>query len=206
MGLNTAQVAIGPEFRDPPADPIALFRAWLDGAVAAGVREPGAVALATVAADRQPSSRMIQTLEVTGRGLVFTSHAGSRKGREIAATGWASGVLYWRETNQQVTISGRVERLPDAKAEALWAARPLVACSMSVATRQSEPLVDEAVLLAEARRLAGTGQTPPRPASWLAYELVVSTMEFWQSDPDGLYRRLRYDRAGAGWASLRLQP
>jgi pyridoxamine-phosphate oxidase len=206
MGLNTAQVRIGSEFGHPPAEPLTLLRDWFAAAVEHGVREPGAVALATVAADGRPSSRMIQTLEITDRGLVFTSHSSSQKGREIAETGWGSGVLYWRETNQQIILGGRVEPLDDAGSDALWAARPADSLPMSVATRQSEPLTDEAALLAEARRLAGTGRPLPRPATWVGYELVVSTVEFWQSSADRLYRRLRYDRDGAGWTTVRLQP
>jgi pyridoxamine 5'-phosphate oxidase len=206
MGLNTSHRALGAEFHDPPSDPIGLFRDWLDSAATSGVREPGAVALATVAGDGRPSSRMIQTLEVTDRGLVFTSHTGSQKGRDIAETGWGCGVLYWRETNQQVILTGVVERLPAAASDALWAARPADALPMSVVTRQSEPLTDEQSLLARARQLADSGQPLPRPAFWVGYQLLPATVEFWQSSPDRLYRRLRYDRDGAGWTSGRLQP
>jgi pyridoxamine-phosphate oxidase len=204
MGLNTSQVAIGTEFSHPPADPLRLLREWYDHAVERGVREPGAVALATVAADGRPSSRMIQTLDITDRGLVFTSHTISQKGREIAATGHGAGVLYWRETNQQIVVAGHVEQLPDGDADALWAARPAASHPMSVATRQSAPLADEAGLLAEAHRLAGTPL--PRPDFWVGYLLVPSTVEFWQSSPDRLYRRLRYDRVDGEWTAMRLQP
>lgn len=206
MGLNTVQTAIGTEFYDPPADPIGLFRDWFAHAAANGVREPGAVALATVAADGRPSNRMIQTLEITDRGLVFTSHSISEKGRDIEATGWGSGVLYWRETNQQIILTGSVELLDATVADALWADRPVDAHAMSVATKQSEPLADEEELLAEAARLVNGGRPLPRPVTWVAYQLVPSTVEFWQSCPDRLYRRLRYNRNGAGWTSTRLQP
>lgn len=206
MGLNTSQTDIGAEFAGPPPEPLGLLRDWFKHAVDRGVREPGAVALATVAADGRPSCRMIQTLEITDRGLVFTSHSGSQKGRDIAATGHGSGVLYWRETNQQIILTGIVERLPDPTADALWAARPADALPMSIATRQSEPLEDSEALLAKANRLAATGKPLPRPDFWVGYLLVPSTVEFWQSSPDRLYRRLRYDRDGAGWTTIRLQP
>ena len=76
---------------------------------------------------------------------------------------------------------------------------------MSVATRQSAPLADEQGLLRSARSLAERGM-PRRPATWLAYELVVTEVEFWQSSPDRLYRRLRYDLVGPGWRAVRPQP
>lgn len=206
MGLNTAQTDVGPEFASPPPEPLGLLRDWFKRAVDRGVREPGAVALATVGAGGRPSSRMIQTLEIADRGLVFTSHSGSQKGRDIKETGHGSGVLYWRETNQQIILAGTIELLPDATADALWAARPVDAHSMSIATRQSEPLEDAEALLAEANRLAASGKPLPRPIFWVGYLLVPSTVEFWQSSPDRLYHRLRYDRADSGWTTTRLQP
>lgn len=206
MGLNTDYTEAGPEYTNPPPEPLGLLRDWIKLATERGVREPGALALATVDRAGRPSSRMIQTLDVTDRGLVFTSHAGSRKGRDIAVTGQGSGVLYWRETNQQVVLAGTVERLPDAVCDRLWADRPSAALPMSIATRQSEPLVDARALLAEAQRLATCGEPLPRPRFWVGYLLVPSTVEFWQSSPDRLYHRLRYDRDGEAWRTVRLQP
>jgi pyridoxamine 5'-phosphate oxidase len=185
---------------------VTLLREWFDGAVTAGVREPGAIALATVSASGRPSSRMIQTSRITDRGLVFTTHSVSPKAREITETGWASGVMYWHATNQQVLFTARAEQLPDAEAEALWAARPVAVLPMSAVTMQSQPLEDERALLEAARRLGGSGQRLPRPATFVAFELVPSAIEFWQSSPDRLYRRLRYDRTGDGWTAVRLQP
>lgn len=206
MGVNKSYAAIGTEFTRPPAEPIGLLRQWFHSAVRGGVREPGALALATVAEDGRPSSRMIQTIRITEDGLVFASHADSPKARDIDATGWGSGVLYWRETNQQVSLSGRVERLPDADADAMWAARSVESHPMSVVSKQSAPLEDEESLRDEVYRLAAAGAPLPRPASWVGYQLTPSTVEFWQSSPDRLYRRLRYDLVDGYWNSIRLQP
>ena len=205
MAVNTGHVDVGGEFAGPPEHPIPLLRQWFDLAVARGVREPGALALATVSAAGHPSSRMIQLSRITDRGIVFATHAGSRKGLEFDQTGRWAGTFYWRETNQQISLAGHAERLGEAEADTLWRVRPVDANAMSVATRQSAPLTDEQALLGFARSLAERGM-PRRPATWLAYELVVTEVEFWQSSPDRLYRRLRYDLAGPGWTVVRLQP
>jgi pyridoxamine 5'-phosphate oxidase len=183
-----------------------LFRAWFDDAVAHGVREPGALALATADAHGRPSNRIVQVLEVRATGLVFTSHAGSRKGRDLAATGWASGVLYWRETGRQAIVTGLATPLPDAESDALWAARPAGTHPMSVVSQQSAPLPDEDALREQAQRLARTGLPLARPAAWLGYLLTPESVEFWQVSPDRLHRRLRYERASHGWSAERLQP
>lgn len=206
MAVNVQHTHIGAEFTIPPADPVALLRDWFAQAAAHGVRELGATALATVAADGTPSCRMIQVSRFTGRGLLFATHAGSRKGREIDQTGRWSGVLYWRETNQQITFGGRVEPADDAVADELWAPRPALSNAMSIATRQSEPLVHEGALLEKALLLVTAGDQLVRPRTWVAYELVLSEIEFWQSSPDALYRRLHYRHTGSGWTAERLQP
>ncbi|MFC5722718.1 phenazine biosynthesis FMN-dependent oxidase PhzG [Streptomyces gamaensis] len=198
-----------PEFLQPPSDPLRLLRSWLDSAVAHGVREPRALALATATPDGRSSSRTVALTAVTGTGLVFTTHAGSRKGRELAANPWASGVLYWRETSRQITLAGPVHRLPDTEAEALWTARPVFTHAMSTASRQSEPLdgLGHVAELRERARQLGEGQRPlPRPAAYTAYRLEPDSIEFWANGTDRLHERLAYDRDGHGWQATRLQP
>jgi len=194
------------EFDEPPLDPTGLVKAWFEAAKEAGVREPGVVALATATVDGRVSNRIVQTIKLTDKGgWIFTSHAGSQKGRDIAATSWASGVFYWRETGRQLIIAGPVQPLSAAESDALWVARHPSTHPMSVAAKQSDPLPDEEALRQEARELADSGETLARPEAWLGYELELKMVEFWQASPDRLHRRLRYDR-GETWTSQRLQP
>ncbi|MGW2700063.1 phenazine biosynthesis FMN-dependent oxidase PhzG [Streptomyces sp. NPDC001340] len=194
------------EFVTPPADPMGLLRAWFDSAVANAVREPGALALASADARGHASNRIVQVLAVRDTGLVFASHADSRKGRDLAETGWASGVLYWREAGRQVSVTGPTHPLPDEESDALWAARPVGAHPMSVASHQSAPLLDEDALRKQAEELGRDGLALPRPARWLGYLLEPASVEFWQADPDRLHQRLLYERDGSGWRTGRLQP
>ncbi|MEV4496288.1 phenazine biosynthesis FMN-dependent oxidase PhzG [Micromonospora arborensis] len=205
MSASTQPLSVD-VFDIPPAEPIGLLRAWLDAARADAVREPGALALATADGRGRPSTRIVQVLAVRDTGLVFASHAGSRKGQELAANGWASGVFYWREVARQVVVSGPTGPLSTGEADALWAARPVAAHPMSVASQQSAPLTNEDALREQARQLDDDGAPLPRPAAWLGYLLEPESVEFWQSDPGRLHRRLRFERDGAGWRSGRLQP
>ncbi|MGH3165234.1 MAG: phenazine biosynthesis FMN-dependent oxidase PhzG [Trebonia sp.] len=195
-----------PEYHDPPGEPLALLRGWLAQALIRGIREPYSLALATADARGRASARIITITETTDTGLVFLSHDCSQKGRELAATGWASGVLYWRETGQQIVVSGLVRKLTGAESDALWHARPVPLHAMSVASRQSEPLADVAALRERARRLAAQGVALPRPQRFWGYLLEAATVEFWCASPDRLHRRLRYDRGPDGWRTTRLQP
>ncbi|MEU0008679.1 phenazine biosynthesis FMN-dependent oxidase PhzG [Streptomyces sp. NPDC006314] len=198
-----------PEFLTPPAEPMRLLASWLETATVHGVREPRALALATADSRGRTSSRIVTLTSSTDAGLVFTTHADSRKGRELADNPWASGVLYWRETSQQITVAGPVQRLSDAEAEALWFARPVFTHAMTTVSRQSRPVNDLhhlAELRATARELGEPQRPLPRPPTYAAYRLAPACVEFWANGTDRLHERLRYDRTAQGWQTSRLQP
>lgn len=193
-------------YTSPPPDPLGLLADWLQQARDGGVREPGALALGTVGRDGRSSSRIVALLSAGPGGLVFSSHDGSRKATDIAETGWASGVLYWRETGQQITLAGPVRRMGEAESNELWYARPAATRPMSVASRQSDPLDDEEALRAQADRLAEEGGALPRPTTWSGYRIRPASIEFWTADPGRLHQRLHYELDGDRWTSWRLQP
>lgn len=198
-----------PEYDKPPSEPLRLVRSWLSQARESGVREPSALALATADSRGRASNRIVAITDVTDQGLVFSSHSCSQKGREIAATGWASGLLYWRETGQQIILSGPIAPLPEAESDALWSARPIPLHAMSTVTRQSEPLEDlddVEALRARARGLERTESPQPRPEFFVGYRLRPDAVEFWSASSDRLHRRLRYDRDALEWRTSRLQP
>ena len=195
-----------PEFEAPPANPMEVLRNWLERARRYGVREPRALALATVDGQGRPSTRIVVIAELGERGVVFATHADSQKGRELAQNPWASGVLYWRESSQQIILNGRAERLPDERADAQWLSRPYQTHPMSIASRQSETLADIHALRAEARRLAETDGPLPRPPGYCLFELCLESVEFWGNGTERLHERLRYDRDEGGWKHRYLQP
>ena len=64
-------------------DPFLLFRQWFDQALAAGIHEPNACALATGTANGAPSVRLVLLKHVDDRGFTFFTNYDSRKGREM---------------------------------------------------------------------------------------------------------------------------
>ncbi len=197
-----------PAYASPPPEPMGLLSAWLEEAERQQVREPRALALATADERGRPSSRIVVLSRVTDRGLCFVTHRGSRKGREMAANPWASGLLYWRESSRQISVAGPAEVLPDSEADALWAARAVFTHAMTTASRQSEPLEgpDAVADLRERAALLATEGPLPRPASFTAYLLRPERVEFWANGTDRLHERLGYERTADGWSVGRLQP
>ncbi len=60
-----------PEFEAPPANPMEVLRNWLERARRYGVREPRALALATVDGQGRASTRIVVIAELGERGVVF---------------------------------------------------------------------------------------------------------------------------------------
>lgn len=192
-----------PEFDSPPSDPLPLLERWLRTADEKGVREPRALALATADGKGRPSTRILLLKQLTPT-LVFAGSYESRKGRDLAANPRAAGTLYWRETLQQITIEGPVERLSEAESDALFAERPAAGQATTVASDQGASLADPEVLRTKADEL--DGEELRRPPNWGGFRLDPDLIEFWHGSPTRLHRRLLYIKGEDGWEHRRLQP
>jgi pyridoxamine 5'-phosphate oxidase len=193
---------------DAGLDPVVLFSRWLDEAVAAGIHEPNAMALATADESGRPSVRTVLLKGFDGAGAVFYTNYDSRKARELAANPWASAVLLWRELQRQVRIEGRVGRVDSAQSDAYFGSRPRGAQIGAVASRQSQPIESRDALEAQVDDVAQAfdGREVERPEQWGGYRIDLEVMEFWQGRPDRIHDRLRFARVGHGWSRERLQP
>lgn len=171
------------------------------------MREPRALALATADAEGRPSTRIV-LLKQANPAIVFAFGANSRKGRELVANPRAAGTLYWRETLQQVTFEGPVERMGAAESDKLFAARPPAGQATTVASHQGEDLDDPERLRSEAAALAANDRPLERPEDWSGWRLDPDQVEFWHGSPNRLHRRLLYVKRDGGdaWRHRRLQP
>src|SRR5262245_3475029 len=70
---------------DVDPDPFRQFDEWMQQAVASGIPEPNAVALATATPDGKPSVRMVLLRGVDKTGFRFFTNYQSRKAQELAA-------------------------------------------------------------------------------------------------------------------------
>jgi pyridoxamine 5'-phosphate oxidase len=189
-------------------DPVALFRTWLEGAIAAGVHEPNAMALATATPNGRPSVRIVLLKGLDERGLVFFTGYESRKGLELAANPRAAAAMLWHPLERQVRVEGPVTRLDDAESDTYFASRPRGAQISAVASTQSAVLAGREVLeqrVAEVEQFFD-GSEVERPPIWGGYRIGLDSVEFWQGRPSRLHDRLRYVPDGDSWRRQRLAP
>ena len=196
--------------RNLAADWLAQFERWLDDAIRAGVEEPNAMVLATADADGRPSTRTVLLKRVDAAGFVLYTNLGSRKAREAAANPHAALNFPWLRLHRQVTVTGTIESVPDADADAYFASRPHGHQLGAHVSPQSQVIDSREVLdrrRTELGRQFPEGSEVPRPPDWGGLRVVPESVEFWQGRPDRLHDRLRFrHEAGGAWVVERLAP
>ncbi len=190
------------------ADPLELFRRWLDEAIAQEPDVPNAMSLATATPDGKPSVRMVLLKDVSGGGFVFYTNAESRKGREIADNPAAAICFHWKSLLRQVRAEGTLTEVTPAEADAYHATRPHQSQIAAWASAQSREIEGRAALEAKVvemeKRFAGG--PVPRPPYWTGFRLKPERIEFWFNVANRLHDRLVFQRDGDGWTTVRLNP
>jgi pyridoxamine 5'-phosphate oxidase len=189
------------------ADPLAQFRHWYEGAVAAGVLEPEAMALATASADGTPSVRFVLLKGIDSRGVEFFTNYESRKASELIANPRAALAVLWKPLHRQVRLEGPVEVLTPEESDAYFATRSRGSQLGAWASRQSEVIPDRDWLEARLAEMdASYPDVVPRPPHWGGFRLIASVIEFWEGRPNRLHDREEFRRVEGGWTSRRLSP
>lgn len=168
-----------------------------------------AMTLATADKDGRPSARVVLLKGVDERGFVFFTNYNSRKGQELAENPNAALAFYWPELERQVTVSGKVAKLPASESDGYFNSRPRGSRIAAWASNQSEVIGDRAELERkwQAIEREHPGAEVPRPPHWGGYLLVPGRLEFWQGRPNRLHDRFRYSRQADGvWLIERLAP
>jgi pyridoxamine 5'-phosphate oxidase len=190
------------------AEPLAQFQHWYEHAVAAGLPEPEAMALATSTADGAPSVRFVLLKGIDARGVEFFTNYESRKGRELAENPRAALAILWKPLQRQVRLEGAVEVLTPQESDEYFASRSRGSQLGAWASRQSEGIPGRDWL--EARLAAFDAEYEgevPRPPHWGGYRLVPHAIEFWEGRPNRLHDREAFTRGTDGaWHSRRLSP
>ena len=178
-------------FNSPPATPVEDAQQWFDYAESkCKTPNPLAVALSTVDAEGNPSSRMVLLKGFDACGAVFYTNYTSEKAMDIEGNNAVSLLFHWDDLQRQLRIQGRATKLTAEESDAYYATRAKLSQVGAWASKQSKPLKSRAVLMAKVAALTAkwVGRKVPRP-------------EFW-----GGYDRIRYTCIDGVWSWQRLQP
>ena len=192
-------------------DPLVQFSGWLADAIAAGLAEPGAIAmvLATVSAGGRPRARTVLLKQHDSSGFTFYTNRTSRKGSDLAEVPRACLLFPWHPMNRQVIIEGTVRALTAQESEPYFRSRPRGSQLGAWASRQSSVLGSRDELDRRYAALAARwpdGTVVPMPDFWGGYQVIPEVCEFWQGRLNRLHDRLRYRREAGRWVRERLAP
>jgi pyridoxamine 5'-phosphate oxidase len=192
---------------DLDPDPMHQFQIWFAEVRDAGLYQPEAMVVSTVAPHGQPSARQV-LLRATDGGFVFFSNYDSRKGRELGTNPRTALCFTWNELSRQVRVTGTATKLGVDESDAYWVTRPRGSQLAALASPQSSVIDGRDVLEREWADLAAEHEGRPvaRPSNWGGYRVVPDELEFWQGRPNRMHDRFRYSRAGDGWRIDRLAP
>lgn len=193
----------------PELKPLELVEAWYGEAVAAGLPEPSAMALATATPDGAPSVRFLLLKGFDAEGVQFFTNYESRKGRELAQNPRAALAMFWQSMQRQVRMEGRVEVLGEEESDAYFSSRARGSRIGAWASLQGRAIPDREWL--EARVAEAEARFPdddvPRPPYWGGYRLVPDAIELWQGRPSRLHERRHFLRGPDGaWREQLLSP
>src|SRR5690606_6821780 len=128
------------------------FTRWYDDARAAERHELTAMTLATADVAGRPAARIVLLKHFDAGGFTFSTNLGSRKSADLDANPHAALLFWFPVLQRQIRIEGRVERVPDAQADAYFAGRPRGSQLGAWASLQSTPLESRRLM---EERLAG---------------------------------------------------
>ena len=149
-----------------PDDPLELIAEWLELAIASGVPQPHAVTLVTATPDGEPSSRTVILKDLTAESLWVATPSDSPAGRDLGENPRAALQFYWPLLGRQIRIEGSAAPGSAAVSRADWEARSAPARAAS------------------------------DPATWTAYLLRPTRIEFLSVAATRSHIRLQYTRPG----------
>jgi len=173
---------------------VALLRNWLADAERAGVAEPNAMVVGTVDERGRPVTRSVLCKSIDESGITFFTNYDSEKGRQLAATPYASATFPWYLLGRQVHVRGPVTKVSAEEIADYWAKRPRGSQLGAWASQQSAPIASRAALLerlvAVTERFADLDEVPV-PPNWGGYLIAPEVVEFWQGRENRVHNRIR---------------
>ena len=190
------------------ANPLQQFDQWFTQAVQGQVLEPNAMQIATVDIKGKPTLRTVLLKSYDDKGFIFYTNYNSQKAQQIAANPQVALLIFWKELERQIEITGRAEKVSTLESLRYFTSRPRGSQLGAWVSVQSSIITSRNLLemkLEEIKRKFNEGAIP-LPDFWGGYRVIPETIEFWQGRSNRLHDRFEYRRTAQGWDIVRLSP
>ena len=189
-------------------NPLDQFNDWFNHALKTQVSEVNAMVLSTVSPKGIPSARVLLLKGIENGGFTFFTNYNSSKGNDLAINPNACLTFFWQELEQQIRVTGRVEKIEENLSKAYFHSRPRASQISALASQQSSVVKHRDDLTNEVERLEKLYENKeiPKPQHWGGYVLKPTSVEFWQGRSSRLHDRFLYKEVEGVWQIERLAP
>lgn len=189
-------------------NPLDQFNDWFNHALKTQVSEVNAMVLSTVSPKGIPSARVLLLKGIENGGFTFFTNYNSSKGNDLAINPNACLTFFWQELEQQIRVTGRVEKIEENLSKAYFHSRPRASQISALASQQSSVVKHRDDLTNEVERLEKLYENKeiPKPQHWGGYVLKPTSVEFWQGRSSRLHDRFLYQEVEGVWQIERLAP
>ena len=195
-------------FKKLPKDPLNLFSKWIEQALKKN-KESIAFVLSTVNKQNIPSSRVLLLRGFDKNGFVFFTNFKSAKSIDINNNNNVALIFYWTESQRQVRIVGKAEKISAKESDNYFNSRPRESQIGAWISEQSSVIGLYFKFVNAINELESKfkGKKIKRPKHWGGYRVKTNSMEFWQGRPSRLHDRVKYicDNQN-NWKKERLAP
>lgn len=175
-------------------DPFLNFQNALKTAQLKGIPEHHAISIATVNEKNEPSVRIVYFKGLIRGGFSFYTNYLGRKGHDLDKNPNICANFFWPHLDEQVRITGFVEKLSDSESDQYFATRARLSQLGAWASMQSQDLqsFDQFHQRMNDFEKKYVGQKVPRPPHWGGYRIVPREIEFWFGKNGRLHERYVY--------------
>jgi len=191
------------------ADPLELFKIWMNEAEKKEINDPNALSLATTNNKNEPSVRMVLLKGLSQKGLVFYTNLDSPKSNNLKINPKAEMCFHWKSIQRQIRIFGNITQVSDKEADIYFNSRPYESRIGAWASDQSKVMnkrQDFLKKIDELKKKYKEANNVPRPKNWSGWCLNPLSFEFWLGDKFRIHERLKYYKTTNTWKKKILYP
>jgi pyridoxamine 5'-phosphate oxidase len=190
-----------------PDNPFVLFSKWFDEIENFGSEiESNAMSLSTVSPNSSPTTRIVLLKKFSSSGFVFYTNYNSRKGKNISHNSNVCLSFYWPSLERQVIIKGIATKTSEDESIKYFNSRPESSRVGAIVSNQSEVIKSREFIDSKLKKFIVNSKNLVKPKNWGGYNVVPSSIEFWQGRDNRLHDRIIYSKESKIWNFKRLSP
>ena len=164
------------------------------------------MSLSTVSSDYLPLTRIVLLKKFSESGFIFFTNYNSRKGKNISVNSNVCLSFYWPSMERQVIIQGLTHKISEHDSIEYFNSRPKSSRVGAIISNQSEVIPSRNYIDKKLNNFISNNKELIKPKNWGGFNVVQSSIEFWQGRDNRLHDRIIFFNENKKWVNKRLSP